>query len=116
MFRVRYQRPNKYNAKKTLCRDHWHPSKLEARVCGELYLRKLANDIKDFERQKRVRLEIDGCYIGTCIPDFYVTHNDGSVEFVEAKGMELPKWTKDWRILQHMYKDDPTVKFSVIKR
>jgi hypothetical protein len=114
MYRVRY-RPNKYHAQRTPCRDHWHPSKLEAKVCFELHLRKLAGDIKDFERQKRVRLELEGCYIGTCIPDFYVLHNDGTTEFVEAKGMELSKWRKDWKILQHMHKDNPKVKFTVVK-
>jgi hypothetical protein len=116
MFRVRYARPAKYHNKKTQCSDHWHPSKLEAKVCGELALRAKAGDIKYFERQVRVRLEIDGLYLGTCIPDFLVYHHDGSREYVEAKGMEMHKWKRDWKILQHMHRDDPTVKFSVIKR
>ena len=114
--RLKYWRKHKYNATRTECAaGHWHRSKLEARVCSELHFQKIAGEIADYEKEKHVRLVLDGCYIGTCIPDFYVHHNDGSFEFVEAKGMELSKWRKDWKILQHMYKDDPNVKFRVVK-
>lgn len=116
MYRIRISRPSKFRNKRTQCQDHWHPSKLEAKVCGELELRRRAGEIKYFERQVRVKLIMDGLNLGTCIPDFLVYHTDGSKEFVEAKGLELHKWRRDWKILQHMYKDDPTVKFSVIKK
>jgi len=62
-----------------------------------------------------MRLELDGCYLGTTRVDFVVDHHDGSTEFVEAKGIEFQKWKRDWKILQHMHRDDPNIRFRVVK-
>lgn len=112
-----WRRGNKYGARKTECTTgHRHASGLEARVCEELKYRKDAGDISDYEIEKTIQLELEGVYLGTYRVDFVVTHLNGSLEFVEAKGMPLPAWKMKWKILQAMHKADPRTQFRVVTK
>lgn len=122
MFRsgsIRYwgRHGNKYGAKRTECLSgHWHNSGLEARVCDELRLRGIAGEIHGYEIEKTIRLELEGVKLGTYRVDFVVEHLNGSLEFVEAKGIPLPAWKMKWAILQAMYKNDPRTQFRVVTK
>ena len=89
---------------------------LEGRVCDELRLRKIAGDMKDYRREVTLHLELDGCKLGTYRVDFVVEENDGCTTFVEAKGIAFPLWKQKWAILQTMHKDNPLMKFLVVRR
>jgi len=106
---------HKYNARKVNCGDHAHPSELEARVCGDLRYLMMSGEIENYERQVTINLELNGVRLGKIIPDFRVHHKDGTVEYWEAKGMEMPGWKKKWEILKKMHEKNPIVKFRVIK-
>lgn len=104
-------------AQMTICNsDHRHRSGLEARVCDELRLRKLASDIKGYIREVPMRLELDGLNLGTYIADFVVEHFDGTTEIVEAKGIAFPLFKKKWAILEHMNRNNPMVKMTLVTR
>jgi hypothetical protein len=47
--------------------------------------------------------------------DFKVNHNDGTIEFVEVKGLEGPDWKMKWTMLESVVGDDPAYKLTVIK-
>jgi len=101
--------------------NHFHGSGIEGRVCDELRLRKIAgvsdpNGIKDYRREVTIKLELDGCKLGTQRVDFITDDLDGGITIVEAKGIAWPKWKRDWDILQHMHKGNPLVRFVVIRR
>ncbi|HYF37197.1 MAG TPA: hypothetical protein VD994_17990 [Prosthecobacter sp.] len=115
----RHKRPTEANIKAKSCyclSNHFHRSGLEGRVCDELRLRKIGGDIKDYRVEQTLRLELGGCKLGTYRVDFIVEENDGSIEYVEAKGLAFAPWKKKWEILQHMHRGDPNVKFRVVNR
>lgn len=87
-----YFKHNKFGAKRTTAKDGLkRDSKYEAGVADELYLRKQAGDIKDYDSQYKVEM---WAYDKNGLPamkkshkvDFRIHHNDGSFELLEAKG------------------------------
>lgn len=113
MYRERY---SKYGNKKTEClKGHKHDSKFEAGVCDELRIREIAGDIKSYETQVTVRLFMEKIYMGSQRVDFLVHHFDGTKEYLEAKGLAMQKWKRDWAIMQHMFRNNPLVKFTVVR-
>jgi len=111
---------NKYRAKSTEYGGHVYHSKLEAAYACELDLRKKAKDIKDWERQVKLDLRVNGVHITNYYIDFIVTHNDESREYVEVKGMEMEVWKIKWAILEAVFDTDfrkhPDDKLMVIKQ
>lgn len=107
---------SKYNAKRTDCGLHSHRSGLEAKVCCELQLQQKAGEIKEFKVEHPFELELDGLGLGRYYADFLVTNNDGTLEVVEAKGMELPEFKRKWKIVQHMFRNDPNISFRMVKK
>lgn len=98
MYSVRYG--NKYGAKRTVAKDGVkRDSKFEASVADELYLRKEAGDILDYDSQYKVEM---WAYDQNGKPamkvnhkiDFRIHHKDGSYELYEAKGVE----TSDYKM------------------
>lgn len=79
---------NKYNNTKQNYGGHHYDSKKEASYAQQLDLRKLAGDIKDYDRQFKLDLRVNGYKICSWKIDFRITHNDDSFEFIEVKGFE----------------------------
>lgn len=110
---------NKYHAKSTQVDGITYHSKLEAGYADELRIRKMAKDIKDWERQVKLDLKINGYHITNYYIDFVVHHNDGSKEYVEVKGYETEVWKLKWRILEATFdefKEQPDDRLTVIKQ
>lgn len=93
---------NKYGAKRTEFNGKIYDSKFEANVAQDLETRKRAGDIKDYDTQ--FRLDVDVCNsAGETIckkrhkVDFRLLLNDGSYELLEAKGMITGdyQWRRD---------------------
>src|ERR1700686_35556 len=111
---------NKYGAKKTELNGIRYDSMFEASVAGDLELRKKAGEIVKIERQVPLELRIYGKLWRTWKIDFVVTLVDGSREFIEAKGMELPDF-KMKRVFFEMvfdkdFRQHPEDKLLVIKQ
>jgi len=110
---------NKYHAKSTMFEGVNYHSKLEASYAAELMLRKKAKDIKDWDRQVKLDLKINGVHITNYIIDFVIHHHDGSKEYVEVKGMEMEIWKMKWKILEATFEDfreHPDDKLTVVKQ
>jgi hypothetical protein len=112
---LNWSRRNKYGAKRTEFAGKMYASKLEASVAEELELRKRGRDIKDWERQVKIDLTVNGHYITTHYVDFLVHHKDGSKELVEAKGVATPLWILKRRLLEAVYlPDHPDTTYTVV--
>ena len=101
MFRQRYG--SKYGAKSHIYEGISYHSKKEAGYAAELDLRKKASDIKGWERQIKISLDVNGYHICNYYVDFLITHMDGQKEFVEVKGFETPEWQLKWRLFEALH-------------
>lgn len=90
-------------------------SKFEAGYAGELDLRKKANDIKDWERQVKISLDVNGFHIANYYVDFLIHHNDGLKEYVEVKGFETDTWKLKWKLFEALYSGGDDVRLTVVK-
>ena len=102
------KRRNKYNASKATYQGIKYDSTFEATVAAELELMKKANAIKDWERQFKVEMwahRPDGkpAFKVTHKVDFRVTHNDGSYELIEAKGIETADYQMRRKFLEFIW-------------
>lgn len=97
-----------YNTKKAGKND----SKFEAGKAQELELRKKAKDIKDFQEQVKIPLEVNGYHICNYYIDFVIEHNDGEIEYVETKGYATDVWKLKWKLFEALY-DKPGNKLTV---
>lgn len=104
MYTVKYG--NKYGAKKTVAKDGIRrDSKYEASIADELYLRKQAKDIADYDTQFKVEMwayDENGkkAMKVSHKVDFRIHHNDGSYELYEAKGLETADYKMRRRWLE----------------
>lgn len=90
-------------------------SKKEAMYAWELDIRKKAKDIKSWERQVKIELDVGKYHICNYYIDFVVHHNDGIKEFVEVKGFETEVWRLKWKLFEALYSEKKNVRLTVIK-
>lgn len=113
MFRVR--RGSKFGAKRQLYEGYTYHSKKEAAYAAELDLRKRAGDIKDWKRQVKISLDVNGYHITNYYVDFMIEHNDTSLEYVEVKGFETDVWRLKWALFEALYSHLPNVALTVVR-
>lgn len=106
---------NKYKNVKTDINGISYHSKLEGKYAFELNARMLAGEIKDWERQVKISLDIGNRHITNYYVDFLVHHNDGTREYVEVKGFETDVWRLKWKIFEALYSDLPMTRLTVVK-
>lgn len=78
-------------------------SKFEASVAQNLELLKKAGEIVDFQEQVKIPLEVNGFHICNYFIDFVIQHNDGEVEYREAKGFATDVWKLKWKLFEALY-------------
>lgn len=91
---------NKYSAKSQYYNGQFYHSAGEAEYANGLDLRKKAGDIKSWRRQVKIDLTVKGKHITNYFMDFEITHNDGTIELVEYKGMETSSWKQKFQLLE----------------
>ncbi|MGL5839688.1 MAG: DUF1064 domain-containing protein [Sphingorhabdus sp.] len=110
---------HKYGAKKATCpQGHEHPSRAEARRCGELHFLQSAGKITDLVREPIFHFIINGSKMLDAgrkpvrfRPDFsYLEHGKQVVE--DVKGMT----TKDWPLRRNLFNHCfPDIELRVVK-
>jgi hypothetical protein len=91
-------------------------SMFEAKVARDLDIRKRAKDIKSWERQVRVSLDVNGQHICNYFVDFLVTHNDDSLEYIEAKGFATEVWRLKWKLFEALLDTiSPGARITILK-
>jgi len=110
---------SKYHNKKVTIDGRTFDSKAEARYYQELKLRLKAGDIKDFTCQPRINLLPSFTKQGrkvrpmTYIADFKIAHNDGSIEYIDVKGMETEAFKLKRKLFDFLYRDQ---QLTIVKR
>lgn len=121
-YRVNYfsktKAKNKFNAKKQDFGGRKYDSKFEARYAEDLEWRKQAGEIAEIKPQFKIDIKVNGVHICNYYCDFRVVLTDGTVQYHEVKGLELPLWQMKWKLL-HALKDEllePGAELIVIKQ
>jgi len=117
MWHLKYQ-SNKYRNVKTEYNGINYASKLEAGYAVELDIVKKAKEIKEWHRQVKISLDLNGYHIANYYVDFSIDHNDGTIEYVECKGMVMEVWRLKWRLMEALYQEkikNGQVKLTVVK-
>ena len=112
---VRIPARSKYNARRTEYNGIVYDSAAEARYAASLDLRVKVGDIKEWFRQIRYPLMVNGTKICDMVIDFKIHHaNRGAleVEFVEVKGCETDTYRLKLKLLKALY---PNLRLTVIK-
>ena len=110
-----YQR-SKYGNRKASYNGVVYHSQLEAEYAQDLDLRVKAKDIKSWERQVKLSLDVNGVHICNYFIDFLIHHNDGSREYVEAKGFPTDLWRLKWKLTQALWDEIcPDAKLTLVK-
>jgi hypothetical protein len=107
---------NKYGAKGQFYGGSHYDSTGERDYAIELDFRKKANDIKDWRRQVKIEMKVNGVFIFNYFMDFIIEHNNGTFELVEYKGAVTPLWQAKWNLL-HALKDElyPGATITLVK-
>lgn len=94
----------------------WFQSKLEANYAMQLDFRIKAGEVKEWKRQHKIEIIVNDIKICNYFIDFVVTLANGSVQYVEVKGMEQEVWRLKWKLCMAL-KDQiaPGVEWIVVK-
>jgi hypothetical protein len=102
-----YHKRNKYRNVRQTYNGHNYDSKMEAEVAHKLDLMKKnidkTNRVKNWERQYKISLDINGVHIANYFIDFMVEFVDGRKEFWEVKGMETDLWKLKWKMTKALF-------------
>lgn len=107
---------NKYGAQREEVKGRSYHSKFEAKQGAELDYQVRAELIKEVRPQVKLRLEAEGVFITNYIVDFEVTHLDGSIEYVEAKGKETEAFQIKKRLMEIYLKHHPGTQYRIVKQ
>jgi len=108
---------NKYGAKKSVYNGYNYDSKFESQVAQDLDLRLKCGDIKDVQKQVKIDLQAYGKHITNYFIDFVITHNDGHLEYYEAKGYETDVWKMKWKMLEAKINQESSIDtLTVVKQ
>lgn len=111
-----FQKTKWSTAKKQIYNNQKYDSGFEAGYAAELDLRQKAKQIKSWERQVKIPLDVNGYHIANYFIDFVVYHLDGITEYVEIKGYATETWRLKWKIFEALYCDKPDVVLTVVKQ
>lgn len=79
---------NKYRNKRTEYNNITYDSKKEANYAIQLDWQIKAKEVVKWERQIRYKLIVEGINIGTYVLDFKVYYTDGSIRYIDVKGLK----------------------------
>lgn len=110
---------SKYNVGRKETREYngvYYDSKLEASYAAKFDALQGGGAITSWRRQVTVPLCVYGKEICRYRVDFELTHNDGTVEFVEVKGFETPIWRLKWKLFEALMNEErPDVLLTVAR-
>ena len=110
------KRASKYGAKSSNYNGIQYHSKTEAGYAADLDLLKKAGEIKEWSRQIKISLDVNGRHIANYYCDFRVVTKDGSIELHEVKGFETEVYRLKRLLLEATYlKEHPEIKYIVIR-
>lgn len=110
---------SKYRNRKVTIDGRTFDSMAEAAYYQELKLRLKAGDIKGFACQPKIELIPGFTKHGrkirpmTYIADFEITHNDGSIEYIDVKGVETETFKLKRKLFDFLYREE---RLTIVRR
>jgi len=111
-----YQRSKWGRAKKTVVGGIRYDSKFEASQAKELAILLKTGKISGFESHVRIPLEVKGFHVSDYYIDFVVHHLDGTMEYIETKGLKTAVWVLKWKMLEALTHDDPMIRMTLVQQ
>ena len=104
----------KYGNRRTEYHGTSYMSKKEANKAWELDCLKKAGKIKDWKKQFKLSLDVNGKHIGNYYLDFMIEENDGTLTYCEIKSpiTMTDTWKLKWKLAQAIY-TDPIINWVV---
>ena len=103
----------KYGAQRTECGSgHSHPSKAEAKRCGQLTMLVRCKLISELEQQPKFPCIIGGVKVCTYIADFSYRDGTGVLIIEDVKGQPTPVYRLKKKLVEALY---PNVKISEVR-
>lgn len=107
---------NKLNAKGQYYKGQFYHSTGEMNYAQQLDIRMMAGEIKDWKRQVKIELKVNGITISCYFMDFVVTHVDKTLEYIEYKGYPTEYWRLKFKLLEALKEElIPGAKLTVVK-
>jgi hypothetical protein len=94
---------SKYNSVKQTYNGYSYDSRLEAAHAQQLDFMIKGKQVKKWERQHKISLDLNGIHLANYFIDFKVYFTDGTIEYHEVKGAETMLWRLKWRLTQALY-------------
>lgn len=111
-----YRTKGRYTNQSRYYKGDLYDSIREANHAEELDWKLKNGEIKDYTRQHKIDLRVNGVHIAHYRVDFRVVLPDDSVEYHEVKGMVSADWQLKWRLLEAIRDEiEPGVELVVIK-
>lgn len=107
------QKNNYFSTKKVKSGGKFYDSKFEAYFGIELEQKLKRGEIKGFDPHLRIPLIVNGYTVCDYYIDFVVYHNDGTTEYIEAKGYPTGIFKIKWKLFCALYEDDPNNKITL---
>jgi len=104
---------SKYGNVKTEYNGNKYDSKAEATYAQQLDCRMRAGEVLGWERQVVVHLDIGKIHICKYIADFVVTLKDGTVEWIDVKGVKTATFQLKHKLLKALR---PDIKLILIEK
>lgn len=102
---MNWHRKNKYGNTKQTYNGYSYHSKKEASYAAELDWRIKAKEVKEWTRQHRLDLRVNGELICKYYIDFRAELTDGSIEYIEVKGFETDVWRLKWKLTKAIFEE-----------
>lgn len=111
------KKKNKYGAKKQDYNGKKYDSNLECRYAQELDFRIDAGEVKKWDRQVKIDLTVNGVHITFYYCDFRVELTDGTIQYVETKGVKTAAFVLKWKLLLALKDDllEPGAELLIVK-
>lgn len=107
-----FKKRSKYSSKSCKCNSgHWHHSRGEAQHCNRLALLVKAGQIKEYDTQKKFKMEINGKHICCHYVDFWVTGASGRQWVEEFKGCATAEWKLKHKLFEALF---PDIEYKII--
>ena len=102
-FQFRRFGTTKYKSEKREYGGALYDSKLEVSYAMALDARLQRREIQGWERQRMLRIRVNGKLAFQYKMDFVVDLGNDTYELIETKGFATPEWKIKWRVLECVY-------------
>ena len=104
------------NATKQVYKGFQYDSGFEANYTMYLDSELKQGNIRGYDKQVNLDLEVNGYIVCQYRIDFIVYHKDDTIEYVETKGYQTDVWKNKWKLFEALYSNKENVKLTIVQQ